>query len=129
MTMREIPILGGTPTMHLGRHCYAFSETSDVVESIARVGLARGTIALDRAVSGERSFPGIAWRLDGTTYESFFVRPHQMANPDAIQYTPVFNDVSAWQLYHGDGFWAPIRFPLNEWFTIRVAFDGDRCEA
>ena len=45
-----------------------------------------------------------------------------MGNPDAVQYTPVCNDVSAWQLYHGPGFWAPLAFPLDEWFTIRVAF-------
>jgi len=129
MTMRELPIVGGTPTDHLGRDCVAFPAGSDVVTSIAEIGLADGTIELDLAVSGQRSFPGLAWRLNGATYESFFVRPHQMGNPDAIQYTPVFNDVSAWQLYHGDGFWSPTRFPLNEWFTIRVAFAGDRGEA
>ena len=127
--MRELPIVGGTPTGHLGRDCVAFPAGSDVVTSIAEIGLADGTIELDLAVSGQRSFPGLAWRLNGATYESFFVRPHQMGNPDAIQYTPVFNDVSAWQLYHGDGFWSPTRFPLNEWFTIRVAFAGDRGEA
>jgi hypothetical protein len=129
MAIRELPITGGKPANLLGRVCVAFPDTSFVVEAIANVGMSQGTIELDLAVTGERSFPGIAWRLDGTTYESFFVRPHQMGNPDAIQYTPVFNDVSAWQLYHGDGFWAPTQFPLNEWFTIRVAFAGQRGEA
>ena len=46
------------------------------------------------------------------------MRPHQVGNPDAIQYTPVFNGLSAWQLYHGDGFWQPARFPSTS---------GSRC--
>ncbi len=37
--------------------------------------------------------------------------------------------MSAWQLYHGPGFWAPITFPIDEWFTVRVTFDGERGEA
>jgi hypothetical protein len=65
---------------------------------------------------------------DAENCESFFVRPHQVGNPDAVQYTPVFNGVSAWQLYHGPGFWAPISFPLDDWFRIRVAFAGSRAE-
>jgi hypothetical protein len=52
------------------------------------------------------------------------VRPHQVGNPDAVQYTPVFNDIPGWQLYHGPGFWAPVSFPLDDWFRIRVAFAG-----
>jgi len=29
-----------------------------------------------------------------------------------------------WQLHDGDGFWNAVRFPVGEWFTIRVAFEG-----
>ena len=86
-------------------------------------------IELDLAVGAARGFHGVVWRLfDDENFESFFVRPHQMGNPDAVQYTPVFNGVSAWQLYHGPGYWAPLTFPLGDWFTIRVAFEGSRAE-
>ena len=96
---------------------------------MAGLELEDGVIELDLAVSTARGFHGVVWRLfDAENFESFFVRPHQMGNPDAVQYTPVFNDVSAWQLYHGPGFWAPLTFPLGEWFTIRVAFQGSRAE-
>ena len=89
------------------------------------VTLKDGVLEADLAVTAERSFHGIAWRIaDESNYESFFVRPHQVGNPDAIQYTPVFNGLSAWQLYHGDGFWHPARFPVGEWFTVRVEFAG-----
>lgn len=87
-----------------------------------------GTFELDLRVTGDRSFPGIDWRIGDDGWESFFVRPHQVGNPDAIQYTPVFHGVSSWQLYTGEGFSAPVAFPLNEWFTIRVVCEGTRAE-
>ena len=97
--------------------------------ALTDVELTDGWIELELAVGPERSFHGIIWRAaDDRNYESFFVRPHQVANPDAVQYTPVTNGISSWQLYHGEGFWAPLSFPIGEWFRIRVAFAGDRAE-
>jgi hypothetical protein len=113
-------------TEHLGRPCIAL-ETP--IATVAGVALEDGVIELDLAVTVQRGFHGVVWRLvDGDNFESFFVRPHQMGNPDAVQYTPVFNDIWAWQLYHGPGFWAPLEFPLGEWFTIRVVFQGSQAE-
>jgi hypothetical protein len=111
-------------TLH-GRDCLALDGIGSV---LADVELADGTIELDLAVAAERSFQGIVWRGDGVSFESFFVRPHRVGNPDAIQYTPAFHGVSSWQLYHGDGFWALVAFPVEEWFTIRVTFAGSRAE-
>ncbi len=87
-----------------------------------------GTIEVDLLVEPVRSFHGVFWRAAGPDFESFFVRPHQVGNPDSIQYTPCPNGISSWQLYHGPGFWAPIRFPIGEWFTLRVAFAGQRAD-
>jgi|tagenome__1003787_1003787.scaffolds.fasta_scaffold20936455_3 hypothetical protein len=101
-----------------------------VLASPHGVKLLDGVVEADLAVTAGRSFHGIAWRIaDETGYESFFVRPHQVGNPDAIQYTPVFNGLSSWQLYHGDGFWRETRFPVGEWFTIRIEFAADRLRA
>ena len=88
-----------------------------------------GWVEVELRVTAERSFHGVVWRVvDPDNYESFFVRPHQVGNPDAVQYTPVSNGISSWQLYHGEGFWAPVRFPVGDWFRIRVAFAGRRAE-
>lgn len=114
---------------HGGRRCIRFGESANLVASPAGIELTDGTVELDLAVDRHRSFHGLTWRQRGTTYESFFVRPHQVGNPDAVQYTPVFNDVSAWQLYHGPGYWAPVSFPIERWFRLRVAFAGTRGEA
>jgi hypothetical protein len=96
---------------------------------VADVELLDGTVEVELAVGPERGFHGVTWRVQADdAFESFFVRPHQTGNPDAVQYTPVFNGIPAWQLYHGPGFWAPIAFPLGEWLTIRVVFAGTRAE-
>jgi hypothetical protein len=97
--------------------------------ALVDVELTDGWVELELAVSAERAFHGLIWRAaDDRNYESFFVRPHQVGNPDAVQYTPVTNGISSWQLYHHDGFWAPLTFPIGEWFRIRVAFAGGRAE-
>jgi len=116
------------PTEHLGRRCLAFADTG-LIAPLGDVEFTDGAVELDLAVTRERAFHGVVWRLvDDENYESFFVRPHQVGNPDAIQYTPVFHGVGGWQLYHGEGFGAPIGFPIDAWFTIRVAFTGARAE-
>ncbi len=113
-------------TEYLGRRCVRVEDFAPVFTDVE---LEDGTIEVDLAVGSERAFHGVVWRAqDVENYESFFVRPHQAGNPDAIQYTPVINDISSWQLYHGPGFWAPISFPIDEWFRIRVAFAGRRAE-
>ena len=117
---------GHRPATHRGRDC---AVASGFGVALADVELTDGAVELELAVGAERAFHGVVWRARGTeNYESFFVRPHQVGNPDAVQYTPVFNDISCWQLYHGDGFWAPVAFPLDEWFRIRVVFAGARAE-
>src|SRR3990170_5012741 len=100
MARRELQITGATPAEHLGRQCYRFA-TDKVIVPVGSVSPLDGEISIDMAVTGERCFPGVAWRVRGETYESFFIRPHQVGDPDALQYTPVYNGVFGWQLYHG----------------------------
>jgi hypothetical protein len=119
-----------TVTHHLGRECVAAAEpTERFLLTLDDVELTDGVIELELAVSAARAFHGVVWRVqDEENYESFFVRPHQVGNPDSIQYTPVCNGISSWQLYHGPGFWAATSFPIDGWFRIRVAFAGERGE-
>ncbi len=79
---------------HLGRDCVVAGGNGAV---LADVELIDAAIEVDLSVGSERAFHGVVWRArDDENFESFFVRPHQMGNPDAVQYTPVFNDISAW---------------------------------
>jgi hypothetical protein len=72
---------------HAGRRALAFAE-GVANAAVDGVELVDGTIELDLWVPRERSFHGAFWRSTGRDFESFFVRPHQVGNPDAIQYTP-----------------------------------------
>ena len=88
-----------------------------------------GVLEFDIAFTGERGFMGVVWRLeDKGNYEEFYVRPHQSGNPDANQYTPAFDGLTSWQLYHGPGYGAPEEYRFNEWNRVRVVVAGQRAE-
>ncbi|MCI0486648.1 MAG: hypothetical protein L0229_08610 [Blastocatellia bacterium] len=88
-----------------------------------------GIIEFDIAFTGERGFMGAIWRVqDSMNYEEFYVRPHMSGNADANQYTPVFNGVSAWQLYHGEGYGAPVVYDFNQWIHVKIVVSGNNAE-
>jgi hypothetical protein len=90
------------PAEYNGRPCIRLESAT---ATLAHIELVDGAIELELAASPERGFHGVAWRVrDDENFESFFVRPHQAGNDDAVQYTPVFNGISSWQLDHGPGF-------------------------
>jgi len=109
-------------TQHLGRPCLRFGDVN-LTPTLPGVVLSDGVVEVDLAVTAERAFHGLIWRVqDAQGFESFFVRPHQVGNPDSIQYTPVNNGISSWQLFHGPASGPPVAFPIGGWFTIRVEF-------
>jgi hypothetical protein len=88
-----------------------------------------GVIEFDIAFTDERGFMGVMWRMqDAGNYEEFYIRPHQSGNPDANQYTPAFDGLTSWQLYHGAGYGAPVEYRYDEWNTVRVVVSGDQAE-
>jgi hypothetical protein len=88
-----------------------------------------GVIEFDLAFSGDRGFMGGTWRIqDAGNREEFYVRPHQSGKPDANQYTPIFNGSSGWQLYHGEGYGAPVVYTNDAWLHVKIVFSGRRGE-
>ncbi len=88
-----------------------------------------GTIEVDIASHGFRGFGGIIFRVQSKTdYEVFYIRPHKSGLPDAVQYTPVFNGLSEWQLYSNEGFIGPIDIPVGKWIHLKMVIDGDRAD-
>jgi len=93
------------------------------------VDLLDGTIEADMSFPQQRGFPGFAFRIqDLNNFENFYVRPHQSGNPDATQYTPVFNGHAGWQLYHGEGYSKAFIFKFNEWHHIKIELHGLQAE-
>lgn len=88
-----------------------------------------GIIEYDVAFSKKRGFFGAVWRLqDSANYEKFYMRPHQSGNPDANQYTPVFNHQSGWQLYYGKGYGAAVKYAFDEWIHVKIVVSGQNAE-
>lgn len=90
------------------------------------VGFRDGILEYDVAFGEGRGFIGAGWRIqDHQNFEEFYLRPHQSGNPDASQYTPVFNGLSGWQLYSGNDYSAPVKHTFNQWTHIRIVFIGE----
>ncbi len=88
-----------------------------------------GTIEFEISFPGKRDFMGVIWRVqDENDFEEFYLRPHQSGNPDANQYTPVFNGISGWQLYHGKEYAVPYKYKYNEWMKVKIAVAGTHAE-
>jgi sugar lactone lactonase YvrE len=94
------------------------------------VDLENGIVEVDLAFKEGTVFPTIVFRAqDNANYEEFYVRPHKSGQPDALQYTPVFNGLSAWQLYYGDGYTNAWALPKNEWVHLRLEIAGTQARA
>ena len=84
-----------------------------------------GVIEFDMALpSNAQSFPGVYFRgVDDLNYEHFYLRPHQNGNPDTMQYTPVINGMTGWQIY--SQYNGQTRLPINTWFHVRMEIAAD----
>lgn len=106
-----------------------------------------GIIEFDMYQSPRASFSGLIFRVkDATNYEELYFRSHQSGNPDAFQYTPVFNGDPAWQLYHdahdavNNGFvhWRQrgknmgyntvIDYEFGKWMHVKLLIKGIQAE-
>lgn len=87
------------------------------------VDIKNGLVEFDIAITPERGFAGLMFRWQSAgDYENFYIRPHQSGNPDANQYQPVTNGNTAWQLYHGTGYGAPVVYRYNEWMHVKLLY-------
>jgi hypothetical protein len=111
----------------------ATRDGRDVIEvesGIARrrdVALRDGTIEFDVQLTRRRSFVYLLFRMsDGREHEELYLRPHKSGLPDALQYAPVYQGQSAWQLHHGPGATAAVEFDPGAWTHVRVVLEGRR---
>jgi hypothetical protein len=87
--------------------------------------LADGTLEMDVKVTRRRSFVYVTFRMqDEQEYEDFYLRPHKSGLPDALQYAPVRQGRSAWQLHHGPGATAAVAIDPGVWIHLRLVLTG-----
>ncbi len=85
-----------------------------------------GTIEFDVRTTGHRSFIGFGFRVQGDHREDFYLRPHNSGRFDALQYTPVYHGLSAWQLYPEHN--ARLDIPRQTWLHVKLVVSGPRLE-
>jgi hypothetical protein len=91
------------------------------------VRLQDGTVDFDVQVTRRRSFVYLMFRMaDDREYEDLYLRPHKSSLPDAIQYAPVYQGASAWQLYHGPGATSAVTFEPGSWTHVRLVLQGEK---
>lgn len=91
------------------------------------VKLQDGTIDFDVQVTRRRSFVYVMFRMaDDRELEEMYLRPHKSSLPDAVQYAPVYQGASAWQLYHGPGATAAVAFEPGAWTHVRLVLRGEQ---
>ena len=85
-----------------------------------------GTIDFEVQVTRRRSFVYVNFRAQSEgEHEEFYLRPHKSELPDALQYAPVWQGRSGWQLYHGPGGTAAIAFQPGVWTRGRIVLQGE----
>jgi hypothetical protein len=92
------------------------------------VDFENGVIEVDVAVTGDRSYPGLVFRMQSPlNYERFYIRPHRAPfYPDALQYTHVVNGVASWQLCQGEGYTTLAEIPENQWIHLKMEISGSQ---
>jgi len=111
---------GGQVVEHMERTCLKGTAYLGDVE------FENGVIEVDVVFDERRSYSGFRFRgQSAQEYEEFYVRPHRSPiYSDALQYTPVYNGVSCWQLCNGPGYTDMAQLPKNEWVHLRLEVSG-----
>ncbi len=107
---------------HRGRNCLTGTA------SLRNVKLKDGVVEVDVLVTGGTSYPGIIFRRSSDSdFERIYLRPHRAGYyPDAVQYSPTFNGMEAWQLYNGPGYTAACELPPDTWIRLRLEFRDEQ---
>ena len=109
-----------------GKECLYMEPGFTVYEGLQ---FKNGIIEYDVSFANTRQFSGVVFRRENdTNYEEVYLRPHQSGKVDANQYTPVFNGLSGWQLYHGEGHGAPYSYKFDEWMHVKLIVLEERME-
>ena len=116
------PAAASRVTDHLGRRALVIGSGRAARPDIR---FTDGTVEFDLAVTGGRAFAYLQLRMTSdTAYEEVYFRPHKNGLPDAVQYSPVHQGISAWQFHHGPGGTAPAEFERGGWTHVRVEVRG-----
>ncbi len=87
-----------------------------------------GIIEFDVAMEDKRGFAGVYFRWNDNSAEYFYLRAHMSGKPDANQYTPRFNGLAGWQLYHSERFSTPTQYKFNQWIPVKLVVKDNKMD-
>lgn len=88
-----------------------------------------GVISFDLAYEEEQLFAGAGWRAERPGhFEMMYVRGHLNNKPDALQYTPVENGLTAWQIFSDENAIAPVSQKFDDWNRVKIVVIGDHAD-
>lgn len=121
----ELSQNGAQIVNYLGRRSI---ELNGGVSELKDMQFQNGTISFDIAMQEKRGFAGVYFRWNDNDAEYFYLRPHMSGNPDANQYTPHYNGLSGWQLYHSPRFSAPSVYKFNQWLPVKLVIKDNKMD-
>ncbi len=111
---------------YLGRDALALSGGRVWLDG---AGFSDGIIEFDVAYEERQGFIGPMWRVESDQhFEEIYFRSHLNGKPDAVQYTPVENGNSAWQIFSDENALAAIDQKFGAWNHVKVIVKGDKAD-
>ncbi len=111
---------------HLGREALALSGGRLWLDDI---DFTDGVIEFDVAYAEMTGFIGPMWRAsDDDHFEDIYFRTHLNNKPDAVQYTPVENGNSAWQIFSDENAIAPVAQKFGAWNHVKLVVEDDKAD-
>lgn len=108
---------------------YEFATLKDV-------DFKNGIIEMDVAFPTPDAFAEIRWhcaeRKPGTPVgkqcDKLYLRPEKSSYSDSVQYAPIINGISNWQMYYLPDNTKAVTFPFPEWFHVKIVTVGRYAE-
>lgn len=111
---------------HLGRSALALTGGRLWADDIR---FTDGVISFDVAYAEQTIFVGAGWRAQNDDrFEEMYFRGHLNKKPDALQYTPVENGNSAWQIFSDGNAIAPVTQTFTGWNKVKIVVQGDKAD-
>ncbi len=111
---------------HLGREALRLSGGRVWRDDVQ---ISDGVIEFDVAFEERTGFIGPMWRAEADSrFEEIYFRSHLSDKPDAVQYTPVENGLSAWQIFSDANATAAIPLKFGAWNRVKVVIQGDKAD-
>ena len=75
---------------------------------------------LDVDITGS-GMAGIGFRANNLfNYEFIYFRSKELAINNTIQYVPIYNGSTGWQLYPGEEYQKKVSFSMKDWFHVTI---------